>query len=175
MNLSTTLSPHLQPDPGRRRTISRLKRANGQLTALIAAVESGAGCRNVVTQLSAVRGALDKARFELISTAMRDCLTVPADPATARGTAHERPRCPDCGCPEPAEVAEGVIPGATHIALGELAGRLNELDKSRTVIAVCRNGRRSAAAADQLAAAGYTAYTVPGGMLDRTAAGFPVS
>ncbi|WP_018772538.1 rhodanese-like domain-containing protein [Arthrobacter sp. 131MFCol6.1] len=76
---------------------------------------------------------------------------------------------------EPAEVAEGMIPGATHIALGELAGRLNELDKSRTVIAVCRSGRRSAAAADQLAAAGYTAYTVPGGMLDWTAAGFPVS
>jgi len=76
---------------------------------------------------------------------------------------------------EPAEVAEGMIPGATHIALAELAGRLNELDKSRTVIAVCRSGRRSAAAADQLAAAGYTAYTVPGGMLDWTAAGFPVS
>jgi rhodanese-related sulfurtransferase len=76
---------------------------------------------------------------------------------------------------EPAEVAEGMIPGATHIALGELAGRLNELDKSRTVIAVCRSGRRSAAAADQLAAAGYTAYTVPGGMLDWTAAGFPIS
>ena len=76
---------------------------------------------------------------------------------------------------EPAEVAEGMIPGATHIALGELAGRLNELDKSRTVIAVCRSGRRSAAAADQLAAAGYAAYTVPGGMLDWTAAGFPVS
>lgn len=85
MNMSTTLSPHLQPDSGRRRTTGRLKRANGQLTALIAAVESGADCRNVVTQLSAVRGALDKAGFELISTAMRDCLTEPADILTAGG------------------------------------------------------------------------------------------
>jgi rhodanese-related sulfurtransferase len=68
------------------------------------------------------------------------------------------------------EVVEGMIAGAKHIALDELAGRLNELDKSRTVIAVCR----SAAAADQLTAAGFTAYTVPGGMLDWTAAGFPV-
>lgn len=73
------------------------------------------------------------------------------------------------------EVAEGMIPGAKHIALGELAGRLNDLDKSRPVIAVCRSGHRSAAAADQLAAAGFTAYTVPGGMLDWTAAGLPVS
>jgi rhodanese-related sulfurtransferase len=74
---------------------------------------------------------------------------------------------------ELAEVAEGMIAGAKHIALGELAGRLNDLDKSRPVIAVCRSGRRSAAAADHLAAAGFTAYTVPGGMLDWTAAGLP--
>ncbi|MDN4646447.1 rhodanese-like domain-containing protein [Arthrobacter sp. PsM3] len=76
---------------------------------------------------------------------------------------------------ETAEVAEGMIPGARHIALGELAGHLDALDKGRPVIAICRSGRRSAAAADQLTAAGYTAYTVPGGMLDWTAAGFPVS
>ncbi|HEX9088433.1 MAG TPA: metal-sensitive transcriptional regulator [Arthrobacter sp.] len=69
------------PDAGSRRTVNRLKRARGQLSALIAAVESGADCRNVVTQLSAVRGALDKAGFELISTAMRDCLAGPADVA----------------------------------------------------------------------------------------------
>ncbi|XAS65649.1 rhodanese-like domain-containing protein [Micrococcaceae bacterium Sec5.8] len=73
---------------------------------------------------------------------------------------------------ESAEVAEGMIPGARHVALGELAGRLHELDKARPVIAICRSGRRSAAAADQLTAAGFTAYTVPGGMLDWTAAGF---
>ncbi|MDQ6753455.1 MAG: rhodanese-like domain-containing protein [Actinomycetota bacterium] len=74
---------------------------------------------------------------------------------------------------ESAEVAEGMIPNAQHIALGELAARLNDLDKSRPVIAVCRSGRRSAAAADQLAAAGFTAYTMPGGMLDWTGAGLP--
>ena len=73
------------PDAGSRRTINRLKRARGQLTALIDAGESGADCRNVVTQLSAVRGALDKAGFELISTAMRDCLSGPADVLTADG------------------------------------------------------------------------------------------
>ncbi|POH72468.1 rhodanese-like domain-containing protein [Arthrobacter glacialis] len=73
------------------------------------------------------------------------------------------------------EVAEGMISGATHIALAELVSRLNELDRSRPVITVCRSGRRSAVAAEQLTAAGFTAYTVPGGMLDWTAAGLPIS
>lgn len=76
---------------------------------------------------------------------------------------------------EPAELADGMIPGAKHIALGELAARQNELDKSRPVIAVCRSGRRSAAAAEQLTAAGFTAHTVPGGMLEWVAAGLPIS
>lgn len=59
---------------GTRRTVNRLRRARGQLTALIAAVESESDCRHVITQLTAVRGALEEAGFELISTAMSDCL-----------------------------------------------------------------------------------------------------
>jgi DNA-binding FrmR family transcriptional regulator len=60
-----------------RRIANRLKRARGQLGAVIDAVESGADCRTVVTQLSAVSSALDKAGFAVISTAMRDCLAEP--------------------------------------------------------------------------------------------------
>lgn len=60
-----------------RRLINRLRRAQGQLGGVIAAVESGADCRAVVTQLAAVRAALDKAGFEVISTAMRDCVSAP--------------------------------------------------------------------------------------------------
>jgi len=71
------------------------------------------------------------------------------------------------------EVAAGMIAGARHIPLGELRTRMGELDKSRPVVAVCRSGRRSAAAADQLAAAGFTAYTMTGGMLDWSAAALP--
>lgn len=73
------------------------------------------------------------------------------------------------------EVAAGMIAGARHIPLGELRSRLAELDKSRPVVAVCRSGRRSAAAADQLAAAGFTAYTMTGGMLDWSANGLPAA
>lgn len=74
---------------------------------------------------------------------------------------------------EAAEVAEGMIAGARHIPLGELPARLGELDKALPVVAVCRSGRRSAAAAGQLAAAGFTSYTMTGGMLDWSAAGLP--
>ncbi|HAQ9610196.1 TPA: metal-sensitive transcriptional regulator [Enterococcus faecium] len=55
---------------------NRLKRAQGQLAAVITAVETGGDCRDVVTQLSAVSSALDRAGFAIISTAMRQCLVV---------------------------------------------------------------------------------------------------
>ncbi len=54
---------------------NRLKRANGQLAALITAVETGGDCRDIVTQLAAVSGALDRAGFAIISTALRECIT----------------------------------------------------------------------------------------------------
>ncbi len=74
------------------------------------------------------------------------------------------------------EIAAGTIAGALHIPLAQLLPRFIELDKSRPVVAVCRSGRRSAAAAaDQLAAAGFTAYTMTGGMLDWSANGLPVT
>lgn len=63
-----------KPD-GLRKTVNRLKRAQGQLAAVIAAVESGADCRAVVTQLAAVSSAIDRAGFTIISTAMKEYLT----------------------------------------------------------------------------------------------------
>lgn len=55
----------------------RLRRARGQLDAVIAAVEDSGSCRDVVTQLAAVSSALDRAGFAIVSTAMKDCLTTP--------------------------------------------------------------------------------------------------
>jgi DNA-binding FrmR family transcriptional regulator len=37
-------------------------------------VEAGGDCREVITQLSAVSGALDKAGFAIIAQAMQQCL-----------------------------------------------------------------------------------------------------
>jgi len=57
-----------------KKIVNRLRRAQGQLGAVIAMVESGRDCRDVVTQLSAVSSALDKAGFAIIATAMRECV-----------------------------------------------------------------------------------------------------
>lgn len=60
-----------------RKILNRLKRARGQLDSVINAVESGGSCRDVVTQLSAVSTALDRAGFSVVSSAMQFCLTEP--------------------------------------------------------------------------------------------------
>lgn len=75
---------------------------------------------------------------------------------------------------EAEEVAQGTVPGAVHIPLGELAERLGELDRARPVIAICRSGNRSGTARDVLEAAGFTADNMAGGMLAWTDAGLPV-
>ena len=64
----------------RRRIVHRLRRAQGQLAAVIEAVEEGRPCRDVVTQLAAVSKALDRAGVVLISNAMQECLAEPDAP-----------------------------------------------------------------------------------------------
>ena len=73
----------------RKNVVNRLRRASGQLTAVITAVETGAPCREVVTQLAAVRSALDNAGFVIISTAMKDCLADPDEIADDGTTAEQ--------------------------------------------------------------------------------------
>jgi DNA-binding FrmR family transcriptional regulator len=53
---------------------NRLKRARGQIDGVIAMIEAGRECRDVVTQLAAASRALDRAGFKLIATSMRECL-----------------------------------------------------------------------------------------------------
>ncbi|WP_084105999.1 metal-sensitive transcriptional regulator [Demequina sp. NBRC 110056] len=54
--------------------VNRLKRARGQLDAVIRMVEEGRDCEETVTQLAAVSKALDRAGFALISSGLKDCL-----------------------------------------------------------------------------------------------------
>jgi DNA-binding FrmR family transcriptional regulator len=61
-------------DDSRAVVLNRLKRAQGQLGGVIAMVEQGRDCRDVVTQLAAVSRALDRAGFKIIATNMRQCL-----------------------------------------------------------------------------------------------------
>ncbi|MBL0886264.1 metal-sensitive transcriptional regulator [Myceligenerans indicum] len=64
-------------EASRRRVVNRLRRARGQLDAVIDAVESDASCRDVVTQLAAVTHALNRAGFVIVATAMEECVTEP--------------------------------------------------------------------------------------------------
>lgn len=53
--------------------VTRLKRAHGQLGAVIGMIESGDDCERVLTQLAAVSRALDRAGFKIVATGMRQC------------------------------------------------------------------------------------------------------
>jgi len=75
---------------------------------------------------------------------------------------------------ETEELADGIIPGALHIPLGRVPESHSALDSTRRVIVVCRSGRRSAAAAQHLADAGFDAYTMTGGMLEWAAEELPM-
>jgi DNA-binding FrmR family transcriptional regulator len=62
-----------------RAVLNRLRRAQGQLAGVIAMVEEGRDCRDVVIQLAAVSRALDRAGFKIVASRMRECMTAPAD------------------------------------------------------------------------------------------------
>ncbi|GAA3511300.1 metal-sensitive transcriptional regulator [Georgenia daeguensis] len=64
------------------KVINRLKRAQGQLAGVIRMLEDGRECGDVVTQLSAVSKALDRAGFAIIASGMRQCLTEPEGEST---------------------------------------------------------------------------------------------
>ncbi|MFF7442888.1 metal-sensitive transcriptional regulator [Streptomyces sp. NPDC008122] len=62
-----------------RPVLNRLRRAQGQLAAVISMVESGRDCKDVVTQLAAVSRALDRAGFKIVASGMRQCLEDDSD------------------------------------------------------------------------------------------------
>lgn len=57
----------------------------------------------------------------------------------------------DDGCPlvlldvrEPEEVALACLPGSVHIPMGEIPGRVHELDPDADIVVYCHHGVRSA-------------------------------
>lgn len=53
--------------------LHRLRRAQGQLAGVIAMVEQGRECKDVVIQLAAVSKALDRAGFKMVASGLREC------------------------------------------------------------------------------------------------------
>ncbi len=75
------------------------------------------------------------------------------------------------------EWAEGHLKGATLVTVTE-DGFIDKakaaLDPKKAVVVYCRSGGRSAMAAEQLRAAGYTVYDLAGGITAWIAAGKPM-
>ena len=66
---------HVLQDEAQVEAISkRLKRAHGQLAAVIRMLEEGRNCDEIVTQMAAVNKAVNTAAFTLISTSLKECI-----------------------------------------------------------------------------------------------------
>lgn len=63
------------------------------------------------------------------------------------------------------EVAGGKIPTAVNIPLGTVEEKMNDLDKSKEYIIVCRSGGRSGRATQFLEDQGFNVINMSGGML----------
>ncbi len=69
---------HVLQDPHQVDAISkRLKRAQGQMGAVVRMLEEGRSCEEIVTQLAAVAKAVNTAAFKMISESLKECIEDP--------------------------------------------------------------------------------------------------
>lgn len=57
-----------------RKVTNRLKRIDGQLHGVLRMMDEGQDCQNVITQLSAIRAAVDRAIGVIVAENLVDCL-----------------------------------------------------------------------------------------------------
>lgn len=75
---------------------------------------------------------------------------------------------------QPEEWEEGTIPGVKKISLGDLESHLDELDKDKKYIMVCRSGGRSNKASSMMLQHGFKDVSnFQGGMLAWNDSDFP--
>ncbi|MGB0113161.1 MAG: metal-sensitive transcriptional regulator [Ilumatobacteraceae bacterium] len=60
------------PDQVNDDVMKRLRRLEGQIRGVQRMIDEGGECRDIVTQLAAARGALDRVGFKLMAAAMVD-------------------------------------------------------------------------------------------------------
>lgn len=75
---------------------------------------------------------------------------------------------------EPDELVLARIPGAIHIPMDQLPGRLHKLDRTTPVAVICRSGNRSAQVTAYLNKIGFEAHNVDGGLRQWIRAGLPL-
>lgn len=58
----------------KRDVVTRLRRVHGQVAGIIAMIEEGRDCGEVVTQFAAVSRALDRAGFKVVANGLQQCV-----------------------------------------------------------------------------------------------------
>ncbi|WHY75585.1 metal-sensitive transcriptional regulator [Neobacillus sp. WH10] len=56
------------------KSINRLKRAEGQIKGILRMIEEGKDCKEVITQLSAARSAIDRTIAVIVSSNLEHCI-----------------------------------------------------------------------------------------------------
>lgn len=72
------------------------------------------------------------------------------------------------------EWMSGRAPDAIHIPMSQLTSRVDEIDRSKRIICICRSGNRSAQVTQWLRRQGIDAVNMTGGMHGWTAADHPM-
>lgn len=67
---------------------------------------------------------------------------------------------------EDEEVEAGMIPEARHIRMNDIPDNLDEIDKDKEIIFICRSGGRSSNVCAYLQDKGYNVVNMTGGMLE---------
>ena len=69
----------MQMDPESSASVTaRLRRARGQLDGVLAMIEAGRSCEDIVTQLSAASKAVDRAAFTVVACGLTQCIQAEA-------------------------------------------------------------------------------------------------
>ncbi len=66
------------------------------------------------------------------------------------------------------EVEQGMIPGAKHIPMGDIPAKLDQFDKNKEYIFICRSSARSGNVCQFLHNQGYKVVNMVGGMMNWT-------
>ena len=76
--MTSTEVTHILRDEAQIESIAkRLKRAHGQMGAIVRMLEEGRSCEDVVMQMAAVGKAINTAAFTLISASLTECIADP--------------------------------------------------------------------------------------------------
>lgn len=154
--------------------------------AFMAAVLCGLASCSAPPPADSVENVTPSEAYDLIQAAKADGCSLASLPTQRSADTYDPSRAgKGYGCDlvvldvrTPAEFAPEHIEGAINICLecpGTFAKEIENLDRTREYLVYCRTGRRSAIAANELAAAGFTTlYNMTGGIVDWKNAGYPI-